>query len=77
MTFRKDVEHFLVWFFSNLSKQKNPTAEIIDIYAHFIGIIVPIKYMPIISVVGFFCFDKFEDKQTRKYSTFFPNVIVN
>ena len=51
MTFRKDVEHFLVWFFSNLSKQKNPTAEIIGIY--FIGI-VPIKYMPIQGVTSKF-----------------------
>ena len=33
--------------------------------------------MPIISAVGLFCFDKFEDNQTRKCSTFFPNVIVN
>ena len=75
MTFGKNVEYFLVWLSSNLSKQKSPTAEIIGIY--FIGKIVPIKYMPIISAVGLFCFDKFEDNQTRKCSTFFPNVIVN
>ena len=55
--------------------QKSPTVEIIDIYS--IGVIVPIDYMPIISAVGFFCFDKFEDNQTKKCSTFFPNVIVN
>ena len=75
MTFIKNVEHFLVWLSSNLSKLKIPTAEIIGRY--FIGTIIPIKYMPIFSTVGLFCFDKFEDNQTRKYSTFFPNVIVN
>ena len=75
MTFGKNVEHFLVWLSSNLSKQKSPTAEIIGIY--FIGMIVLIKYMPIIFAVGLFCFDKFEDNQTRKCSIFFPNVIVN
>ena len=64
MTFGKKFEHFLVWLSSNLSKQKNPTAEII-------------RTMPIISAVGLFCFDKFEDNQTRKCPTFFPNVIVN
>ena len=32
MTFEKNVEHFLVWLSSNLSKQKSPTAEIIGIY---------------------------------------------
>ena len=75
MTFGKNVEHFLVWLSSNLSKQKSPTAEIIGIY--FIGTILPIKSMPIISTVGLFCFDKFGDNQTRKCSTFFPNVKVN
>ena len=64
MTFGKNVEHILVWLSSNLSKQKTPTAEIIGIY--FIG-----------KIVGLFCFDKFEDNQTRKCPTFFPNVIVN
>ena len=29
------------------------------------------------ATVGLFCFDQFEDKQTRKCSTFFPNAIVN
>ena len=70
MTFGKNVEHFLVWMSSNLSKQKSPTAEIIGIY-----FIVP--YMPIITAVWLFCFDKFEDNQTRKCSTFFSNVLVN
>ena len=45
MTIGKNVEHFLVWLFSNLSKQKSPTADILGI--HFIGTIVPIKYMAI------------------------------
>ena len=27
--------------------------------------------MPIISAVGLFCFDKFEDNQTRKFRNFF------
>ena len=58
---------------SNLSKQRSPTAEIIGIY--FIGIIVPIKYMPIISAVGLFYFDDFEDNQTRKCSTFFSECL--
>ena len=30
-----------------------------------------------ISAVGLFCLDEFEDNQTRKCSTFFPNVIVH
>ena len=32
MAFGKNVEHFLVWFSSNLSKQKRPTAEITGLY---------------------------------------------
>ena len=75
MTFGKNVEHFIVWLSSNLSKQNSPTAEIIGIY--FIGAIVPIKYMPIVSAVGLFCFDEFEDNQTIKCSIFFPAVTVN
>ena len=35
----------LVWLFSNLSRQKIPTADILGI--HFIGTIVLIKYMAI------------------------------
>ena len=50
MTFGTNVENFLVWLSSNLSKQKSPTVEIIGIY--LIGWIVPVKYMPIISAVG-------------------------
>ena len=38
---------------------------------YFIGTIVLIKYMPIISAVGLFCIDKFEENQTRKC----PNVM--
>ena len=45
---------------SNLSQQKSPTAEI------FLGTIVPRKYMPIISVVGLFCYDKFEETPNEK-----------
>ena len=50
---------------SNLSQQKSPTAEIIGIY--FLGTIVPRKYMSMISAVGLFCYDKFEET---------PNEIV-
>ena len=31
--------------------------------------------MPIISSVGLFCFDKFEDNQNEKVFNIFPNVI--
>ena len=34
------------------------------------GIIVPIKYMPIISAVGLFCFDKFEETPNDKVVNF-------
>ena len=33
--------------------------------------IVPIKCMPKISAVGFFCLEKFENNQTRTCTTFF------
>ena len=49
---------------SNLSQQKSPTAEIIGIY--FLGIIAQRKYMPIISAVGLFCYDKFEETPNEK-----------
>ena len=49
---------------SNLSQQKSPTAEIISIY--FPGKIFPRKYMPIISAVGLFCYDKFEETPKRE-----------
>ena len=49
---------------SNLSQQKSPTAGIIGIY--FLRTIVPRKYMPIISAVGLFCCDKFEDTPNEK-----------
>ena len=51
---------------SNLSQQKSPTAEIIGIY--FLGTIVLRKYMPIISAVGLFCCDKFEETPDEKVS---------
>ena len=63
MTFGKNVEHFLVWLFSNLSKHKSQTAEIIGIY--FIGTVVGLSFF----------FDKSNNNQTKKGSTFFPNVI--
>ena len=44
---------------SNLPQQKNQTTEIIVIY--FLGTIVLRKYWPIISAVGLFCYDKFEE----------------
>ena len=49
---------------SNLSQQKSPTAEIIGMY--FLGTIVLRKYMPIISAVGLFCYDKFEETPNKK-----------
>ena len=49
---------------SNLSQQKSPTAENIDIY--FFRTIVPRNYMPIISAVGLFCCDKFEETPNEK-----------
>ena len=77
MTFGKMLNTFLIWLSSNLSKQKRqePNSGIIGIY--FIGIIVPIKYMPVISAVGLFCFDKFVDNQNEKVFNIFPNIIVN
>ena len=51
---------------SNLSQQKSPTVEIIGIY--FLGTIVLRKYMPIISAVGLFCYDKFEETPNEKVS---------
>ena len=47
---------FLYGVSSNLLQQKSPTAEII----------VPRKYMPIISTVGLFCYDKFEETPNEK-----------
>ena len=49
---------------SNLPQQKSPTMEIIGIY--FLGTIVPRKYMPTISSVGLFCYDKFEKTPNEK-----------
>ena len=49
---------------SNLSQQKSPTAEIIG--KCFLGTIIPRKYMPIISTVGLFCCDKFEETPNEK-----------
>ena len=57
---------FSFWLSSNLSKQKSPTVEIIGIY--FLGTIVLRKYMPIISAVGLFCCDKFEEIPNEKVS---------
>ena len=52
---------FLFGVSSNLLQQKSPTAEIIVIY--FLGTIPTAsgKYLPIISAVGLFCCDKFEE----------------
>ena len=55
---------FSFGFSSNLSQQKGPTAEIIGVYV--LGTIVPRKYMPIISAVGLFCCDKFEETSNEK-----------
>ena len=51
---------------SSLLQQRSPTAEIIGIY--FLGTIVLRKYMPIISAVGLFCCDKFEETPNEKVS---------
>ena len=53
---------------SNLSQQKSPTAEIIGIYVrrYFLGTIIPRKYMPMISAIGLFCYDKFEETSNEK-----------
>ena len=59
--------------FGYLSIQKSPTAEIKGVYS--VGTIVPIKHMPIISTVGLFWFDKFEDNQNEKVFNIFSNVI--
>ena len=75
MTFGKMLNTFSFWLSSNLSKQKSPTAETIGMY--FLGTIVPRKYMPIISTVGLYCFDKFEDNENKKVFIIFPNVIVD
>ena len=55
---------FLIWVSSNLSQQKSPTAE--NYRYIFSQTIVPRKYMPIISTVGLFCCDKFEETQNKK-----------
>ena len=44
--------------------QKSLTAEIIGRY--FLGTIILRKYMPIISAVGLFCYDKFEETPNEK-----------
>ena len=72
MTFGNMLNIFSFWLSSNLSKQKSPTTEIIAILSCRNN--VPIKYMPLIFAIGLFCLDKFDDNQTRKCSTFFPNV---
>ena len=57
---------FLFGVSSNLSQQKSPTGEIIGIY--FLRTILPKKNMPIISAVGLFCYDKFEETPNKKVS---------
>ena len=60
-----DMLHtFLIGVSSNLSQKKSPTVEILGIY--FLGTIVPRKNMPIISAVGLFCCDKFEETPIKK-----------
>ena len=53
---------------SNLPQQKRPTAKIIG-GIYFLGKIVPRKYMPIISAVGPFFYDKFEETPNEKVVT--------
>ena len=61
--------HVLVWLFSNFSRQKNPTADSLDI--DFIGTIVPIKCTAI-----FFCAFVLKNLKTTKqeHAQHFPNV---
>ena len=44
---------------------------------HTVLLFDSVEYMPIISAVGLFCFDKFEDNQNEKVFNIFPNVMVN
>ena len=57
---------FLFGVALNLLQQKSPTVEIIGIY--FPGMIVARKYMPIVSAVGLFCCDKFEETPNEELS---------
>ena len=50
--------------FSLFIDTKEPNSEIIGMYS--IGMIVPMKYMPIISAVGLYCCDKFEETPKQK-----------
>ena len=61
MTFGKNVERFLVWLSSDLSKQKNPTAEIIEAY------ILSEQSLRCWAL----CIDKFEDNQSEKVFNMF------
>ena len=72
---------FLFEVSSNLLQQKSPIAEIIGKY--FLRTIVRRKYMPIISAVGFFCYDKFEEtpnekvvNMTKLTKPYFKNLLV-
>ena len=48
------------------------------VYFRFYFLQLVVKHpVYIISAVVLFCFDKFEENQTRNFSTFFLNVIVN
>ena len=80
---RSEDGTFSYWVSSSLLQQKSPTAEIIAIY--FLGIIVLRKYMPIISAVGLFCYDEFEEtpnekvvimaKFTKPYFSIMPELV--
>ena len=67
---------------SNLSQQKSSIAENIGI-VYFLRTIVPRKYMPIMSAVGFFCCDKFKENPNEKVSNmskltkFYFNTSIN
>ena len=58
------------WPFSRLGflqiyrNKRSSTAEIIGIY--FLGTLIPRKYMPIISAVELFCYNKFEETSNEK-----------
>ena len=60
------VDHFLVWGLFRFITKKEPNS---GNYRHiFSQDIVPRKYMPIITAVGLFCCDKFEETSNEKVS---------
>ena len=69
MTFGKMLNTFSFWLSSNLRKKNSGNYRHIFYWNDYSD--------NIISAVGLFCFDKFEDNQNEKVFNIFPNVIVN